>query len=578
MNNIFRSFKYFFFIQKKFKSKRIYFIFFLYFCSAVVDLLNVGVILPFMKLLFYPDTLNNSSIFLFNKINIQLNLNLQNIQFILIFIIILLFFVKSLFLIIAAKKQVDFYAEMRTKISSYFFDMYVSKPYEFYLNEKNTPDIMRNISLLSSNYVGFLERLLLTLNDTILFVGILLLLLFLYPIAFLIIFLSMLFFGGIFLILTKKIFYNAGKEMLKLSSNLLKEIKEALDNILHIKLLKKKNFFTKSFFSKVEKNSFLIARVGFFQSFPKILIELISVLILFCIIYYLIKSNQSSEDMLSILTIFLLVVYKTIPATNKLISFLNVYNSFVPNLEILYAELKNKNETIDNIKPNLENYIKTIETLEKVELKNISYQYKDKNIYVLKNANLTLNKNFIYGFSGQSGSGKTTLVNIICGLLDPSTGELFYNNNKNSKKFKIDKVSYVSQSSYLQNCSLKENIAFGVEKEKINLNKINKIIEDLNLKDLVEKLPNKLDSKVTELGANFSGGQIQRISIARALYFDTNLLILDEPSSSLDKINKESIIELIKSLKQNRIIILVSHDIEDLKICDEIINFPILNN
>ena len=209
MNRMVGSLKYFFFIQKKFKSKKIYFIFFLYLCSAVVDLLNVGVILPFMKLLFYPETLSSNMFFL-NKINLQVDLSLQNIQFILIIIIILLFVLKSLFLIIAAKRQVDFYAEMRTKISSYFFDMYVSKPYEFYLNEKNTPDIMRNISLLSSNYVGFLERLLLTLNDTILFIGILLLLLFIYPVAFLIIFLSMLFFGGLFLILTKKLFYNAG--------------------------------------------------------------------------------------------------------------------------------------------------------------------------------------------------------------------------------------------------------------------------------------------------------------------------------------------------------------------------------
>ena len=101
-------------------------------------------------------------------------------------------------------------------------------------------------------------------------------------------------------------------------------------------------------------------------------------------------------------------------------------------------------------------------------------------------------------------------------------------------------------------------------------NKIDRIISDLDLTNLVEKLPNKLDSKVTELGANFSGGQIQRISIARALYFDTNLLILDEPTSSLDMTNKELIIDLIKSLKQNRIIILVSHDKDDLKICDKI--------
>jgi len=569
MNRMVGSLKYFFFIQKKFKSKKIYFIFFLYLCSAVVDLLNVGVILPFMKLLFYPETLSSNMFFL-NKINLQVDLSLQNIQFILIIIIILLFVLKSLFLIIAAKRQVDFYAEMRTKISSYFFDMYVSKPYEFYLNEKNTPDIMRNISLLSSNYVGFLERLLLTLNDTILFIGILLLLLFIYPVAFLIIFLSMLFFGGLFLILTKKLFYNAGKEMLNLSSNLLKEIKEALDNIIHIKLLKKKKFFTELFFSKVKRNSFLIARVGFVQSFPKIIIELLSVFILFCIIYYLIKTNQSSEDMLSILTIFLLIVYKTIPATNKLVSFLNSYNSFVPNMEVLYNELKTKSELGDNIELDFKNNIESITSLKKIELKNISYRYKNKNVNVLKGVNLTLNKDHIYGFSGQSGSGKTTLVNIICGLLDPTNGDLFYNNDKNSKKFQIDRVSYVSQSSYLQNCSLKENIAFGVVEEKIDLKKIDRIISDLDLTNLVEKLPNKLDSKVTELGANFSGGQIQRISIARALYLDTNLLILDEPTSSLDMTNKELIIDLIKSLKQNRIIILVSHDKDDLKICDKI--------
>ena len=180
-------------------------------------------------------------------------------------------------------------------------------------------------------------------------------------------------------------------------------------------------------------------------------------------------------------------------------------------------------------------------------------------------------KNNIYGLIGETGVGKTTLVNIITGLLKPTQGVIKYN-DKNISAQTDKKISYVSQNTALQNSSIKNNIAFGCDEKEIKIEKINLCLEQAQLKKLIDSLPKGIDTKISELGANFSGGQTQRLSIARALYADSNLIIFDEPTSSLDEITKKEILNMISKLKRNRLIIMITHSKLELKICDKIFN------
>ena len=561
MKSYLKPFFYFFYVQKFFKTKKIYTLLALYTLVTITEMMNIGLILPFLNLIFNPDSISEKSNFIFNYFFFD-----KNSKYILILLIILLFIIKSIILVIAAKYQANFFAMMRTKITTYFFDLYISKPYIYFLNEKESSKIIRNVTMLSSSYSGFLERFLLLVNDFFISVGVIIILFIYDPIVSSIVFLTLFFASFLLTMITKKYFYRLGQSLLLLSSDLIKDIEEALDNILQIKLLKKTNFFKKNFDHKATSNNNKISMLSFLQSIPKIFIEMIAVLLLFSVISYLIYSEKSQEEILIMLTLFAVAVLRIIPVSNKLISFLNTYSAFIPSLELLYTELnKSKNEINDYSKED----DSKIENLNTIEVKDVTFGYGNRKNTIFEKININFDKGNIYGLVGETGSGKTTLLNIITGLIKPVYGTVKYNNLEIEEKVN-KKISYVSQSTYLQNSTIKNNIAFGCHDNQIDIKKINMCLESAKLGQLISNLPYGIETKISELGANFSGGQIQRLSIARALYADSNLIIFDEPTSSLDESTKKEILKMIFNLKENRIIIMITHLKEDLDICNKI--------
>ena len=564
MKSYLKPFFYFFYVQKFFKTKKIYTLFALYTLVTITEMMNIGLILPFLNLIFNPDSISEKSNFIFNFNYLFFD---KNSKYILILLIILLFVIKSIILVIAAKYQANFFAMMRTKITTYFFDLYISKPYIYFLNEKESSKIIRNVTMLSSSYSGFLERFLLLANDFFISVGVIIILFIYDPIVSSIVFLILFFASILLTMITKKYFYRLGQSLLLLSSDLIKDIEEALDNILQIKLLKKTTFFKKNFDHKATSNNNKVGMLSFLQSIPKIFIEMIAVLLLFSVISYLIYSEKSQEEILIMLTLFAIAVTRIIPVSNKLVSFLNTFSAFLPSLELLYTELnkdkiKNSYHSKDNVSK--------INNLNNINIKDLFFGYGDRKDLIFENVNITFNKGNIYGLVGETGSGKTTILNIITGLIKPLGGTVKYNNLEIDDS--VDrKISYVSQSTYLQNSTIKNNIAFGCHENEIDINKINSCLESAKLGLLIKNLPDGIETKISELGANFSGGQIQRLSIARALYADSNLIIFDEPTSSLDEKTKNEILNMISGLKKNRIVIMITHSKVDLNICDKIL-------
>ena len=254
-------------------------------------------------------------------------------------------------------------------------------------------------------------------------------------------------------------------------------------------------------------------------------------------------------DFFSRLSILLFSFYKLAPAFNGVYSSFNTL-SFVKDAVkklILFSEefksIEQNNSPIDHINS--------------IELKNINFAYENKGKKVLKNINIEFKKNNIYLLSGKSGSGKSTLLNILIGLIKIDEGNFLLNNKKiliyeNLNWFK--KVAYVSQSINLLNDNLLKNIALG--DEFINEQKVKKCLEDVGL---LEDLKMRLNDNIYENNSNISGGQLQRIGIARAIYKNSELLILDEPTSNLDPISEQLVAKTINSIKKDRIIIVVSH-------------------
>ena len=200
----------------------------------------------------------------------------------------------------------------------------------------------------------------------------------------------------------------------------------------------------------------------------------------------------------------------------------------------------------------------------------MSFKYPD-NKSIFEKFNFTFEKNKIYGVFGKNGSGKTTLINLILNLLKPISGEINYYLDNEKVLGKKIKFGYVPQNIVMIDSSIKSNIALEYDEKNIDKNKLKKCLNSSNLFKFISEFKDKEDTIVGENGAKLSGGQKQRIGIARSLFFDNNILILDEPSSALDKSNEKQFLDNLKELKREKIIIIISHNYDLKDYCDQII-------
>ena len=231
------------------------------------------------------------------------------------------------------------------------------------------------------------------------------------------------------------------------------------------------------------------------------------------------------------------------------------------------VERKNHKNIFKNISPlNFEN---------KIELKNVSFKYKGTKNYIFQNINLNIYKGDIIGIIGSTGQGKSTLIDILMGLLEPIKGKLLVDKKNIYEKDNLTSwrksISHVPQEFYISDNTIKENIALGEPLSEINIQKIKEVIDLTQLTSYLEKLPYGLDTIIGEKGSKLSGGQKQRIAIARSLYKNKQLLILDEATSAIDERTERKILKTIKNLSNNLTIILITHRKKSLSICNRIL-------
>ena len=559
------SYKNFFSILIHFKSNKIYLIFFLYLFFTILEMINIAAILPLISILLEGENkLNN--FFFFRYLEFQNFKDNKETIYFLIVVTFIVFLIKAIVQTIALKLQADYYASVRTKIANFFYNIYLYKSFIYFQNKKQSSDIIRNLTNLSATYTSFLERTLLLFNDFFVFLGVIIFFSFYNPQLFFSVFSIMLIISLIFVNFSKKYFFNLGKSLVDLSSSIIKQIQETFNNILQIKLLKKENFFKNNFNTIVNDSNFKLGRVNFFQSLPKIFIELLAILILLTIISIFVFNDYSTTEITSLITLFLITIIRLIPLLGKLITYINSLSNFAPSLSILNDEIKDHSNNID-----IDSKINSsqLDNLNKIDLKEIEFVYPETGVKIFSKVNLSFKKNNIYGIVGPSGSGKTTLLNIITGLIIPTKGIVRYNEFNINNGYTA-KIGYVSQSSILLNSPIKNNIAFGCDNKDINEDKLINSLKNAQIFNEIKNLKKGYNTTVSELGGNFSVGQLQRISIARLLYNESNILIFDEPTSSLDEENSKNILNTISKLREKGIVFIVSHNKDDMQICDEV--------
>jgi ABC-type multidrug transport system fused ATPase/permease subunit len=240
----------------------------------------------------------------------------------------------------------------------------------------------------------------------------------------------------------------------------------------------------------------------------------------------------------------------------------------------LFISIKNSNINQQKVVDNPINISEKALNVEKIRISEVSFSYKNKGTFNIGQINFEIEKNSFVGLIGSSGSGKSTLLNMIVGLVKPENGAIYYNDNLdifyNLKHF-YKKIAYVTQEVNIINDSVRNNIAFGLNSEEINNDKLLEVINYAQLDNFIKESEKGLDTVLGDKGSRLSGGQKQRIGIARALYFNPDFIVFDEATSALDSRTEEDFLKIIYNLKNKKTILFATHKNSILKRCDKII-------
>jgi len=371
--------------------------------------------------------------------------------------------------------------------------------------------------------------------------------------------------------------YFFGKKMKKLgakrhelNNQLQLQITQGLHGIKDIKLSSKEKNLLKKFDASTFNLSKTQSIIFAWQSIPRHILEIITIIAFIFIVLIGINNDQQFSELVVILGLFAAATFRIMPSLNRIVVSFNSIRQSKKVIDVIYQDANRLKISNDNNYINSENKNYPLKDINKIQIENLYFKYENSDNFVIEDLNLSINKGDYIGIFGKSGSGKTTFVDLFSGLLKANSGTIKFddkNVDANEENWKRS-ISYVPQFTFLNNESIRENVAFGESSEKIDDKKVIKSLEHSQLLEFVNSLPDGISTTIGENGKNLSGGQIQRLGIARALYKDCKILIFDESTNSLDIETEKLFMETVNQIKKDRIVFFITHKVSILDNCD----------
>tara|TARA_B100000787_G_C16185651_1_gene294479 strand:+ start:584 stop:2308 length:1725 start_codon:yes stop_codon:yes gene_type:complete len=553
--------KNFYSIIKLFDLKNFYILSLLILAAMFLEVLSIGLIIPIIAILENENFVND---FFHNVPLIADTTHLEQISFILL-LLCLVFIIKFCFLVLVNYKQYKYSMYLQSAISNRLIYKYLTMPYENYFTLKSSK-ILRNIKEESGSFVhGVLIPVINIMTELLVIIGIAILLVSQVGVSSFSIILVFIIFGFVYVKFSKKTILKMGHRRFEIDEKIINASNETFSGIREIKVNKVEGIFLNFFKLLFNKHAENMRKFLTYQTIPRLSIEVLLVVFLAIVMLLLAIQGNDFTKIITLLGLFGIAAVRLIPSTNKImIAQQNIRFYFVSinNLakELFYKKNKNKNKHREIIKFN-----------KNIRLSNINFSYIKKNTKVLNNLNISINKGDRIGIIGKTGSGKSTLVDIISGLVTNFKGQFLIDEKiVDLNKYQWgQKIGYVSQNTFIFNETIKFNISFN------NLTKNSEILEVLNQVEslaFIKSLKKSVNTVIGEKAINLSGGQAQRLGIARSIFHKPELLILDEAFSGIDNFTEKKIVKNIFNNYKDMTIINIAHKGKSLDYCNKVFN------
>ena len=536
------------------------------FISMIFEITSIGIVIPLIKII--TDTefqkSNKYFIFFYNLLNKPKN---EYILLYLLCMFIILYFIKTIVLTQITKSNYKFTFSLQAYFSQTLYDGYMNLPINVLL-QRNSSELIQNSLHIVGMTTSILVHLIMIASEIITASAILLFLFYIQPFGFLILTLT---FGTSYLVfnkITKEKILNYGKKYQEHEKKRLQFLQESFNSVKEIKILNKEKYFSKKYFFENKSSADAQFYQQSIQFLPRFYLELFGIISISIMVLGLIFSGAKFENITISLILFAGSAFRLIPSLNRITGALQFLRFASPVLDTLSNEL-------NLIKKHQNNFNKTgdnINFLNKINFQNICYTHQNSNNQIFKNLNFEIPCKSMVAFVGPTGSGKSTIIDILTGLILPDSGVVKVDDidiNTNLKSWQ-SMIGFVPQNVSLIDDTLIKNIAFGIPDNEINIDKVLEVLKLTNLESLVLDLANGIYTNIGELGSRLSGGEKQRIGIARVLYLNKDILILDESTSALDNETELKIIDIINKFKYTKTIIIIAHRLSTIKNCDHI--------
>ena len=547
-------------ILTKVERRRTVLILLLMLVGSVLETFSLGLVVPVVGLLVKPNYVQN-----FPAIDNFLG-HPSEVKFAVIAMtsLVVVYFLKSAFLVWSSWIQSGFSLGITARVGRELFENYLHQPYPFHL-QRNSSVLIRNSQGSSALMGGVFDPMLSIMTDSLVTLGLFSLLIKLEPIGSL----TTLAVFGLSAYLFRR-FTSARIKKWGIAQNnyrrmIIQHLQQGLGGVKDVKILGREEYFTSEYSDQLLGSAAVVRRYNVSQMMPRTGLEILTITGLAVLVSTMVVSGKDLSSVLPVLGLFGAAAFRLVPAVSRMVIMVQTIAINRPIVNELFHDLSLRTSH----SPKRQSHDGFAQVLEVSEL---SFKYETAPTNALSNVSLRVKRGEAVGLVGPSGSGKSTLVDVLLGLMAPASGAVLVDgvNVQDRIRWWQDQIGYVPQSIFLTDDTLRRNVAFGLPKSEIDDAAVDAAIRAAQLEEFVNSLPLGLETVVGERGVRLSGGQRQRIGIARALYHNPDVLVLDEATSSLDTETEHGVMQAVQALQGEKTVIIVAHRLSTVEYCDRL--------